>query len=423
MHISLDSRLNRRALLGGLAVVLILYLGAVTREFLGGVLGDRPTLGSLRAATRLVPDNADYHYRLGRYYDLVARDETAAMAQYQLAVRFNPYDSRYWLGLADIYQALGDATSQSRAIERAIAVDPTTPDLAWEAANLYLAQGETEKAMHEFHVVLESSPDKFPLAIYMCWRVSPDVDALLHGVIPPSVDSYLYFLSFLMSKQETEGTLKVWDALFRLHQPVDMQQVFEYIRYLLLHREADEAPLVWKQATSLVGLGAYLPSSNNSVVNGSFSLDVLNGGFDWQYRKQSSVTLTLDTNELHDGHRSLSITFDGPGIPDAGIYQLIAVRPNTTYQFSGYYRNNEIDGAGGPHFALQDMYTPVTYFIGPELKDAPEWKNASGEFTTGPDTKILVLSVPRVPSGSPIRGKLWIADFRLVESKLDGGPS
>ena len=36
-------------------------------------------------------------------------------------------------------------------------------------------------------------------------------------------------------------------------------------------------------------------------------------------------------------------------------------------------------------------------------------------FTTDADTRMLVLRVARMPAGSPIRGKLWIDDFRLVE--------
>lgn len=177
----------------------------------------------------------------------------------------------------------------------------------------------------------------------------------------------------------------------------------------------DEASLVWQQAASMLGLSAYLPSSNNLIVNGSFHLNVLNGGFDWQYAKQPSVSLTLDATEIHDGHRSLAIVFDGPGVSDAGIFQPIVVQPNTTYRFTGYYKNAEIDGAGGPHLSLQDMYAGSTYFMSEELRDGAAWKGVGGQFTTGLDTRVLVLSVRRLPAGSPIRGKLWIDDFRLVE--------
>ena len=170
-------------------------------------------------------------------------------------------------------------------------------------------------------------------------------------------------------------------------------------------------------------MSAYLPSSNNLIVNGSFSLPVLNGGFDWQYHRQPGVTLALDSDESHDGHRSLSIVFEGPGVEEGGIYQVIVVEPNTTYEFSGYYKNSDLEGAGGPHFALQDVYTAQTYFLSEELKEGTFWKSVIGEFTTGPATNLLVLRVQRIPAGSPIRGKLWIGDFRLVEKPEPGGGS
>jgi hypothetical protein len=154
------------------------------------------------------------------------------------------------------------------------------------------------------------------------------------------------------------------------------------------------------------------------MVNGNFDLDVLNDGLDWHYEKQSGVQLTLDPSDFHGGRRSLSIAFDGPGISDAGIYQLVPVQPNTEYEFSAYYKNGEIEGAGGPHFTVQDMYKPAAiYFDSDELKDAGFWKLSSGDFTTAADCKLLVVHIRRIPAGSPIRGKLWIDDFHLARKQ------
>lgn len=418
MQLSIKSALTRRLLVAGAFLFLALIVLASLRELIANKLADYGSLATLKAATRTVPEDADYHYRLARYYDMVARDQPGALAQFEQAVRWNPHDGRAWIGLADIYGASGDVGRQSDAIREAVTRAPTNPEIAWVAANLSVSQGETEQALRQFHVVLLSG-ENAAFAMQMAWRINPDVGSLLRDVIPPNTGAYLEFLRFLMSKQDTEGTLKVWDALVRLQQPLDPDRVFEYIRYLLKQKAADDAPVVWRQATPLIGAGGYLPSSSNLIVNPNFNMDVLNGGFDWQYHKQSAVSLTLDTNERHENHRSLAITFDGPGVADAGIFQMIAVRPNTTYAFSGYYKNIEIDGAGGPCLSLQDLYSGEAYFQSRVLKDSSEWNDVDGEFTTGPDTKILVLSVRRLPAGSPIRGKLWIADFRLVEKTAD----
>jgi hypothetical protein len=290
-----------------------------------------------------------------------------------------------------------------------------TPDVAWEAANLYLVQGENEKALREFRVVMANDAPLGATAVRFCWRIKPDVDALLRDVIPQNADAYVSFLFLLEEKQETAGTFKVWKALIDTHQPFELRLVYDYVRFLIQHKEVDEAVTVWQQAAGPFGLSSYLPSSSNLIVNGSFNLDVLNGGFDWQYEKQSGVTLNYDYNNFHAGRRSLLITLDGPRITDAGLYQLIPVQSSTTYEFSAFYKAGELEGAGGPHLAIQDMYSQAVYYDSDELQPTGFWKSVEGEFTTSPDCKLVVLHVRRLPEGNPIRGKLWVDDFHLTK--------
>jgi hypothetical protein len=415
MQLKLEPASRKRAIAITVLAVTVIYVGIAGSMLVAGFLADTPDPARLRAAIDLDPSNADYRHRLGRYSDLVLNDPAAAQAEYQRAVQLNPHDARYWLDLANTYQLLGDSNAQANTIERAVVADPKTPDVAWEAANLYLVRGQTEKALSEFRLVMEGEPYLSGRALQLCWRISPDVDHLLATVIPPQPDAYMALLNQLMAKEDTAGTVKVWQAIVHARQSVQDRDVFDLVRYLLFHKAVDDAHLVWRQAASLLGMSAYLPSSNNLIVNGSFSLPILNGGFDWQYHKLPGVSLTLDSNESHEGHRSLEIAFDGPGVEEGGVYQVIAVQPDTAYEFTGYYKNDTIEGAGGPHFAVQDVYTGQTYFLSEELRDGTFWKSVVGDFTTGPETNLLVLRVQRIPAGSSIRGKMWIDDFRLVE--------
>lgn len=423
MQIGLESPFQKRILMGTICALAALYIALAALPFAADWLAGRSDFRRLRLATRLDPGSAEYAHRLGRYFDLVGNDPASALSEYQRAVHLNPHDSHYWLDLANSFQLLGDSSSQANAIEQSIHYDAKTPDVAWEAANLYLVQGQTDKALRQFRTVMEGSPDMIPQSLQLCWRIQPDVDLLLRDVVPPRQEAYEAFLTLLATKEETEGTVKVWEALYGLRKGIDLPRVFDYIRYLLQHKAVGDAGMVWRQATALLQMSAYLPSSNNLIVNGNFSLPVLNGGFDWQYNKQSSVSLTLDPGDSHGGHRSLSISFDGPGVDDAGIYQLIAVQPNTTYSFSGYYKNGEIEGAGGLRFSLQDFYSGQTFYESDDLNNGTFWKNVFGDLTTGSGTQLLVLRVRRSPPGSPLRGRLWIDDMRLVEKSQEGGAS
>jgi tetratricopeptide (TPR) repeat protein len=405
----------RKRLVAAIAVALaIVYVGLAASQFAAAWFGSRVELTSLQRSAWLDPSNADARDHLGRYYDLVARDPAAALEQFRAAVQLNPHSARYWFDLASTFQVLGDTANQTAALERAILADSMTPDVAWEAANLYLVQGENEKALREFRVVLANDPSLAPMAIQFCWRIEPDVDALLRDVVPPRSDAYIPFLTLLEAKQETAGTAKVWNALMQTNQSFERRYADEYFRYLIQFKDVDQAVLVWQQTANRFGLSSYLPSPSNLIVNGRFSLPVLSAGFDWQYQKLSGVNVTRDSNDFRAGQRPLVITFDGPGISDAGIYQLVALQPNTTYHFSASYKTGEQQGAGGLHFTIQDMYGQAIYYDSDELKDAGFWKSADGEFTTGSDCKLVVLHVRRLPAGSPIHGKLWVDDLRLT---------
>ncbi len=120
--------------------------------------------------------------------------------------------------LASAYQVTGNPAGQREALERALQAEPTAPDVAWEAANFFLVAGDMERAFHEFRVVIENEPPLAGLAMQSCWRASPDADAMLRDVIPARTDSLIAFLTFLMTRKETEGTIKTWDRLMQLHQ-------------------------------------------------------------------------------------------------------------------------------------------------------------------------------------------------------------
>ena len=75
-------------------------------------------------------------------------------------------------------------------------------------------QGENEKALREFRVVMANDTSLAPAAIQFCWRIEPDVDTLLRDVVPPRTTPTSRFLQLCSQaeEQETDGTAKVWDA-------------------------------------------------------------------------------------------------------------------------------------------------------------------------------------------------------------------
>src|SRR5450631_2958408 len=136
-----------------LACVYILLAG---KEFAASVFASRAELPLLERAVRLSPGNADYRHRLGRYFAFVAANPQSAIESLRTAVTLNPHDARYWFDLAAAYQVTGDNSGQRAALDRALQAEPTAPDVAWEAANFFLIDGDIDRALREFHVVIEN---------------------------------------------------------------------------------------------------------------------------------------------------------------------------------------------------------------------------------------------------------------------------
>jgi tetratricopeptide (TPR) repeat protein len=400
-----------------LAGVYFLMIGA---EYAASVFAARPELSKLRIAVRLSPGNADYRHRLGRYFAFVAADPQSAIESFRAAIWLNPHDAHYWFDLAAAYQVTGDVSDQRAALNRALQAEPTAPDVAWEAANFFLIDGNIDRALREFRVVVENDTSLVDAALRASWRVRPDADALLRDVVPARTDSLISFLSLMTSKQDTDGAIKTWDRLAQLHEKFQNRYLYEYVRYLIAAGRPEAAMSAWEQTADTLGLSAYLPTDDNLVVNGDFSLDILNGGFDWTYVNRTGVRPLLDPSDFRQGHRSLSLTFEGPGINDAGIQQVIPVHGATTYDFSAYYKSADFEGAGGPQIVLRDAYSGAPLWASDPLNDSDFWKEVHSKVTTPDSTKLLVLAIERFPAGSPIRGKLWLDDFEL--SPADDSP-
>ena len=403
-------------------MLTVAYLLLAAREFAASHFAFRTDLPSLERAVRFAPGNAEYRHRLGRYFAFVAANPQIALDNYQAATHLNPHQARYWFDLAAAYQVAGNPDGQREALEHALQAEPTAPDVAWEAGNFFLIEGDTERALREFRVVIENDSSLAPIALQTCWRVRPDVDALLRDVVPHRTDTLIAFLSLLQGKQETESAIKVWNQLVQVHQKFETRYLFDYLRYLVQARRPEAAAAAWEQASSVLGLPAYLQTPDNLIVNGDFSLDVLNGGFDWTYQTQPGVRLQLDPSDFRQGQRSLSITFEGPGISDAGIRQWIPVRGATAYDFTAYYKSSAFEGAGGPQIVLRDLYTGEPVFTSDPLNDADFWKAVHSRFTTPASTALLVLKIERIPPGSPMRGKIWLDDFQLSPESSEAQP-
>lgn len=393
--------------------VAVVYVWFAGREFWATSSAHRDTVADLEEAVRWEPSNAEYHDKLGHLLEVTTSVKEAEQ-QYRAAVQLNPHVARYWFDEATISKRNGDLENERHAIEHAIQADPRTPDVAWRAANFYLMQGNTDEALHLFRTVLEGDENMAPPVLDTAWRATHDVDRLLAVMVPHETAPHLAFLDMLASYHETSAAEQTWAHLMQMRHPFDPRLGLPYINYLIEQREITPALAAWDQLATLNHEAGYLPSEN-LIVNGGFDTEILNGGFDWRYSRQPGVGLSLDDTTFHGGHRALAITFQGPGVDEIKIFHFIPVAPNSTYDFSSYFRTSDLEGAGAPRIVITDGYSERVYFTSDDLKNTEVWRQTNGTFTTAAEAKLAVLKIMRVPEGRPIRGTLWLDDVELTK--------
>jgi tetratricopeptide (TPR) repeat protein len=421
MRIELRSPLRRFGFAGACLIVIGSYLVFAGREYFAAHLASKSDLPNIQRAIALEPSNAEYPALLGELLLLSGGRPDEAISDFQTAVHLNPYEARYWLALAGVYQVAGRIDEQAQSVEQAVRADPTTPNVAWAAANFFLVMGNLGKALPHLRTVLANDPDSVDNALRLCWRASGGTNQIFDQALPRRSDIYLRFLNLLVSKQELVPAESTWDHLIGLQQTFPPKLAFPYFRLLIGKQEIAEATRAWQQLAQIdQEMQPYLPSRGNLIVNGGFEENLLNGGFDWWYEPNPHAALALDTDQFYGGTRSLSVTFDGRNTPEVGIIQFIPVKPDTDYEFSAESRTQDIDSASGPRFVIADAYTNSSYVLTDDLLGTTPWHKQRARFRTEPTTNLLFLKVIRQPPAPLIRGKLWIDDVRLVETSDQG---
>ncbi|HVO80940.1 MAG TPA: carbohydrate binding domain-containing protein [Terriglobales bacterium] len=408
----------RIALLVAALAVAGLYLRSSSRVYRAFRWAEGSTLKSLETAAKLEPMDAEFRYRLGKY-SLLMQDFSYAIAQFKSAIALNSYNARYWLDLAGADLATDNLPGARQALARALEADPTMPDVVWQAANYELVQGDADLAMQRLHDLVEHAPETLPATLNVCWPATRDPDLIAEKVLPARPEAYFTFINFLRNKRRPEASDKVWSHLIALKQPFPVHLAFPYLDYLISRGEFARAQDAWAQlAIANHEFRRYVPSEDG-IVNGGFELDVLNGGLDWRYSATGGASVIIDLNRAHTGNRSLAITFDGAP-EDSGVFQLVPVRGNTRYQFSGFMMAEDLETASPPRFAVHGLRGHKSYVLTDGVNGSTGWQQLQGEFTTGLEDDLLLVHIVRVPSQRLIRGKVWVDDVKLVAQPRAG---
>jgi hypothetical protein len=369
---------------------------------------------SLRRAIRLEPHDAANYDLLGQYFMWDGQDPRAAAAQFQRAVRLNPHESSYWIHLAQSENSLGNKTEEANAVRKAIAVDPTTPDVAWTAANFFLIQGENQEALEELAVVIRNDPWMADAALELGWRAVGDVEQIRQRM-PPDPEIYLKFVRLLAAKRQWTAANYVWSSMLALNREFDARSALFYVDALLAKRDVAAAQIAWKQIAERSGRLQRYVTPGNLLVNARFDQEFLNAAFDWHYSVQPGAALEVDSAQSYRGGEALLITYSGSSNQDAGLSQYVPVTPGVRYMASAWVKSEELETANGPQLTVDDGYRKQEFSRSEETLGTTEWHVVRAPFIVAGDSNLVVIRFSRVPGSTLIRGKFWINSLQVLQ--------
>jgi tetratricopeptide (TPR) repeat protein len=411
----------RRKVAIALAVAAMVWLSyAGVNHALASYYGASSNPEDWPRASRIEPTNAENWYRQGRYrqLDFDHSDLPLAVSYYRRAVQLNPRSPFYKLDLASALEMAGSDAEAEKYFRAAQENYPISAEVSWRYGNFLLRQQRLPEAYAEIHRAVAVDPKFLPLAVSRAWHSNPDVQVLLDQVLPKTPEGDWEALSFLVQAQEGGAALTVWNHLIAQKPSIDWKKLFAFTEMLVNQDHFDEAGSVWSQATAAEGAALPVSPGGSLVFDGGFETELPGGGFGWRRQDVSGADFDFDDGEKHSGSRSARIAFDGTqNLSYEHLYQWVLVAPARRYRFRGFLRTDHISTDSGIRFEIRDLRRPKDLDVmTPNETGTQPWTMEEIEFTTGPQTHIIQISVRRMPSArldNKINGTVWVDDVAV----------
>jgi hypothetical protein len=373
-------------------------------------------------AAQLEAGNSDNWFLLGRYwqYNLDDPDAQRAIHAYRTALSLNPRTADVWLDLAAAYESESETAAAREAFLQAKRVYPLSAEVSWRYGNFLLRQNELPSAFREIRHSVALDPKRAAEAFSRCWRIDPDVQAILDNVLPPSPQVYLDTIRELDADAAIDPALAVWDRLLTVRPLLSLNAVIPFTDSLIQTHRIDDASGVWAQAVALSNTPPVTDPPGSVIWDGGFETGVGGGGFAWNVAPPSAgVQIAFDSSEKHTGQRSLRLGFDGRrNVNFSDVCHLAQVQPGSSYHFSAWVLTRGLTTDQGIRFHLE--WLENSHLGSADTTDVhgtQPWTKIELPWTAAGSVHLVRVCIARKPSdefGSRIHGTAWVDDVALV---------
>lgn len=316
---------------------------------------------------------------------------------------------------------LDDTACSNPAVERALALSPMTPRFEWRAGNHDLEAGHTGEALEHFRRLLSLDSTYAQPVFRVCLGVVGNPETVFQKVLPSDAKPQLKlaYLDVVSAQGNLRFADKVWSQISSEGFACKLSDVKPYLERLIHADDIRQAAGVWhdlEQAGVIPRPAA--GDEKNLVYNGGFEHTPLNAGFGWYAPNIPYVETDFRDPSAYQGSRCLRVDYaGGQNLKSEAVYQLIPVQPNQTYQLQAYVRSDDITSKSGPRLRVVDPECPACLNVSTQTTvGTTAWHGLTLNFTTGPRTQLIRLSVWRPRCWTfpmEISGSFWLDEVSM----------
>ncbi|MDX6385223.1 MAG: hypothetical protein QOK48_2796 [Blastocatellia bacterium] len=412
------------AILGGWMTVRW-YVGNTIAEYAPDVT--EGGLDMARMAVRWAPGDPLAHWRLGSFEEKVfsAENITAAVAEYQTAVRLSPNDYRYWMEFGRALESSGDRESGEKALRRAVELAPAYSHPRWHFGNLLLREGKYNEAFEQLGHAVESDNEMRRPVFDLAMQVfDGDVNEIAK-VACVSPAARLQFANYLVKVDRADDAMRIWGALGAPDRTNQSE----------LAKELEQALIDGKQfhavLTIMRDLEPQLATAQpEQLQNGGFESELtqsVRNTFNWRIEGRASMQAGLDA-QAHGGQRSLRLSFRAPrSLEKIPVSQTVVVQPGAQYRLECYVRVGDLVSSSTPAVQVTDAVDgSVLGTSSPAPSGTSAWQQITLDFATNPKHDGITVGFYRAPCADgqicPIFGTIWYDDFNIKRNDGPGAP-
>ena len=420
-------RVPIRLLLIVLLLAAIAWSYYVVRWYAGNTMADYfdPSENNLRvaeSAVSLAPEDPMTHWRLAQAMQrrLPLDQQSQAIPEYEKAVSLSPNDYRFWMALGTASEQAGDAAKAERALRQAVTLAPAYAYPHWYLGNLLLRSGRYDEAFVELRVASEADQEFQPQQFNLIWEIYGADPQGLQKAIGESSLARGKFALYLLGRQKFEEGLRLWDSLSAEDKKANKEIAAAVVNNLVANYRYHDALKEWNDIAPSEKFRAEV----GSVFDPGFEEASSYGPetvFGWQVQQVQQVQVGIDQVKSHGGGTSLRLAFHvRTNIENINVAQLVAVAPNTEYDFEFYVSTDKLE-TGGP--TLVQVLDPTTTAPLATSPGAPggtsDWTRVALTFKTGDKAEAVLIKIVRPSCGTkeqpvcPIFGSVWYDDFSI----------